>query len=74
MRKIFAILGALLTGGLGIALLGASQSASAPFDIELGRREELPKIVVIIGAIISGAIGVSLLTSIQTDHALVTSN
>ena len=29
MRKIFAILGALLTGGLGIALLGASQSASA---------------------------------------------
>ena len=41
MRKIFAILGALLTGGLGIALLGASQSASAALDIELGRRKEI---------------------------------
>jgi len=29
MRKIFAILGALITGGLGVALVSASQAASA---------------------------------------------
>ncbi len=59
-KKTFAIIGALIAGGLGIAI------AAAPHAVEAGVRlltDMTKKIFAIIGALIGGGLGIALISS-----------
>ena len=63
-RKIFAIVGAVIAGGLGIAILGTGTQV-AHAGVQLNQRKDEKKMArkffAIIGAIIGGGLGIAVL-------------
>ena len=76
MNKIIAIIGALIGGGLGIALIGSgTQADTCCLDHELKERTKMRKLLAIIGAMISCGLGIALIGSgTQAAHAAFTWN
>ena len=67
MKKILAIIGALITGGIGIAAVSTAQQASAA--IAINQVNKMRKILAIIGALITGGLGIAAVSSIQSVEA-----
>ena len=75
MRKVLAIIGALITGGLGITLLNTAQEASAAMTSNQEREmREMRKILAIIAALITGGLGIAVVGTAQEASALLSTN
>ena len=71
MRKIFAMITALITGGIGIAALSTAQQASAA--LTTNQVKQMRKILAIIGALITGGIGI-VTVGMQSAQAALSAN
>ena len=63
MKKLLAIIGALIAGGLGVAVISAGTQASTRWLLVRIEGIEMRKVLAIIGALIGGGLGIALISS-----------
>ena len=70
-RKILAIVGALIAGGLGVAITGFTQAAHAgvAWNSRIDEKSMARQIFALIGALIGGTLGIAVLGSAAPVHA-----
>ena len=76
-KKMYAIIGALITGGLGVSLASvAPQAAHAALTTNWGgEKKAMKKLLAIISAIIAGGLGIAPVNSVpQAAHAAFSTN